>query len=63
MQEKLDWKDVLTRAAWTFVQSAASVLVLSDLSSSRTALIAGGGAVLSLIKTVAAQQLGTSSDN
>lgn len=61
----MDWKNILTRAAWTFVQAALStfvaVEVAFDVASIKAALVAsavaGGAALLSFVKTVAAEQL------
>lgn len=50
-------RDLLERAFWTFVQAGATVLTFTDLSTARTAAVAGGSAVLSLLKTVAVEQL------
>ncbi len=58
----MDWRNILTRAAWTFVQGALSVSVLDALASGsvdaiRVCAIAGLAAVLSLVKTIAQEQL------
>lgn len=56
----MNWKNILTRAAWTFVQAAASALVAAasfDLSVLEAAGLAGLAAVLSLLKTIATEQL------
>ena len=55
------FRDLVWRAGWTFVQAFAGGLVLGpvlDVDPLVAAAIAGGGAVLSLIKSVAGQQLG-----
>ncbi len=52
--------DLGWRAGWTFVQSFIGGLVLGpmlDVDALSAAAIGGGGAVLSLIKSVAGQQL------
>ena len=45
--------NMLERAAWTFVQAFLAVLVISDLASAKTALVAGVAAALSVVKTYA----------
>lgn len=50
--------DVLERAAWTFVQAFASIVVVADLSTVKGAVVAGCAAVLSVFKTVARERLG-----
>lgn len=54
---KLDLPDLAERAFWTFIMAAVPLLSLEDLSTARTALIAGGAGVLSLLKNVAKQRL------
>ncbi len=57
---KQELHDLAWRAMWTFVQAFAGGLVLGpvlDVDALSAAAIAGGGAVLSLVKTVAAKQL------
>jgi len=49
--------NLLERAVWTFVQAFASVFVVSDLSTSKGAAVAGAAAVLSVLKTVARDRL------
>lgn len=66
----MDWDDVFRRAGWTFVQAIAGPLIaflgttssgVIDLEAGAQAVIIGVGAglaaVLSLIKSVAAQRL------
>lgn len=49
--------DITERAAWTFVQGFLSVFTLTDLSTARTALLAGAMALLSAVKSVAATKV------
>ncbi len=57
----MDWKNILSRAGWTFVQAALATFVAVEVAlnveSIKAALIAsavaGGSALLSFIKTVA----------
>ena len=58
----MNWRDILTRAAWTFVRSFVGALAIdqagwANLDALQVAALAGVAAVLSLIKTIAAQQL------
>lgn len=53
----MDYQDVAERAAWTAVQAFLSVLVLTDVASIEAALVAAGGALISVVKTVAAARL------
>ena len=61
----MDWKNILSRAAWTFVQAAlatfAAVEIAFNADSFKGALVAagvaGGAAVLSFLKTIAQEQL------
>lgn len=55
-------KDMLERAAWTFVEAFLSALVISPMagleaSALQIAAIAGGGAALSVIKTFAKKKI------
>lgn len=50
-------KDITERALWTFVQGFLSVFTLTDLSTARSALLAGAMAVLSAVKSVAATRM------
>ena len=57
-----DWKNILERAGWTFVQAAAAGLIVIpatdwDLGLAKAAALAGVAAVLSLVKTVAQDKL------
>ena len=66
----MDWSDVFRRAAWTFVEAVAGPLIaflgttssgVVDVEAGTQAAIIGIGAglaaVLSLVKSVAAQQI------
>ena len=61
----LNWENILSRAAWTFAQafigSFTAVIVWGDLSTLKTAglagVTAGLGALLSFVKTVITEQL------
>lgn len=62
----MNWSNILSRAGWTFVETAAATfigieIVFTDSESVTSALIAaaiaGGSAVLSLLKTIATEQL------
>lgn len=44
-------RDLVERAAWTFVQAALAVLVVGDTATYKAALVAGVAAVLSIVKT------------
>jgi hypothetical protein len=65
----MDWKNILTRAAWTFVQAALATFTAIEVSlnveSVKAALIAaavaGGSALLSFVKTVIAEYLASKS--
>ncbi len=53
--------DILERAAWTFIQGFAAVVLASgtiDITVLQAAGVAGGMAVLSLIKSMAASKVG-----
>lgn len=57
---KIDWKDVLDRAEWTFAQAAIAVVAAAgtsfvDVALWKSAAIAGGAAVISLLKNVFVQ--------
>jgi len=57
----MDYRDVLERAAATFLQAFLSVFAVADLSSAKSAAVAGVAAVLSLIKGIAASRFGDGS--
>ncbi len=53
--------DILERAAWTFIQGFAAVVLASgtiDVTVVQAAGVAGGMAVLSLVKSLAASKVG-----
>lgn len=52
-----NWRDIAERAGWTGVQAFLAVFVLTDVSSAKAAIVAAGGAVLAIVKNVAAQRL------
>ena len=56
---KFSWGSWAERAAWTAVQAFAAVLVIGDLSTLRTAVIAAAAALLSAVKTLAKERLGS----
>ena len=55
--------DVLERAAMTFAQSFLGAVVVTDLSSVRTAALAGVAAVVSLLKSLLAVRTGDGTPN
>ena len=55
------WKDALERIIWSFVAAAASSIIaigVFDLDSAKAAGIAGLTAVMTVIKVIAARQIG-----
>ena len=46
-------RNMLERAAWTLAQSFLAVFVVSDLASTKTAVVAGVAAAISVVKTYA----------
>jgi hypothetical protein len=50
--------DIAERAVWTFLQAFAGAFVVADLTTAKTAALAGLAAVLSLVKGLAASRLG-----
>jgi len=55
---KKEYVDLLERCLWTFVETFASTLVITpalgvDISTLEVAALAGGAAVLSVLKTFA----------
>tara|TARA_R100001463_G_scaffold108510_1_gene163046 strand:- start:671 stop:862 length:192 start_codon:yes stop_codon:yes gene_type:complete len=52
-----NFKDWCERACWTAVQSFLAVFVVSDLSTVRSAVIAGVAAGVSAIKSLAKERL------
>jgi hypothetical protein len=55
MVEKV--RDAAERALWTGVQTGLGVLVVTDVSTVRTAVVAAVGAVLSVVKSFAKDRL------
>lgn len=56
----MDWKNILERAAWTFVQAFTSSLAAAawlNIDALQAAAIAGGSALLSFLKTLAQERL------
>ncbi len=56
-QTKKKLMDGAERALWTFVQAALAVMLLSSEPFSKTALIAGGAAGVSALKTFVKETL------
>jgi len=56
---KFSWGSWAERAAWTAVQAFAAVIVIGQSSTIRTALIAAAAALLSAVKTLAKERLGS----
>ncbi len=56
---KFSWGSWGERAAWTAVQAFTAVIIIGDLSTLRTAVIAAGAALLSAVKTLARERLGS----
>jgi len=59
----MNWRDVISRAAWTFAQAFLAVLVISPdwsevATSAKAGAVAGLAALLSLAKTTVAQRMG-----
>ena len=59
-----EYKDLIERCLWTFVEAFASTLVISpaigvDLSTLEVAALAGGAAVLSVLKSFAKNKIST----
>lgn len=60
--DKLDWKDILERAEWTFAQAFLAVVSVgvagvTDVGTWKAGAIAGAAAVLSMLKNVVAQHV------
>tara|TARA_R100001163_G_scaffold65759_1_gene64570 strand:- start:4962 stop:5150 length:189 start_codon:yes stop_codon:yes gene_type:complete len=49
-----DWCE---RTAWTAVQSFLAIFVITDISTLRTAAVAGAAALLSAVKSLAQERL------
>lgn len=54
----MDYKDIIERAVWTAVQSFLAVFTVTDLASLEAASVAGAGALISALKTIASAKLG-----
>tara|TARA_R100001082_G_scaffold111075_2_gene93197 strand:- start:1574 stop:1747 length:174 start_codon:yes stop_codon:yes gene_type:complete len=54
----MDYKDIIERAVWTAVQSFLAVFTVTDLASLEAASVAGAGALISALKTIASGKLG-----
>lgn len=59
---KKEYVDLLERCLWTFVETFASTLVITpalgvDISTLEVAALAGGAAVLSVLKTFAKNKI------
>lgn len=51
-------RDIIERALWTFAQGFLGAFTITDLSTARTAALAGVMALLSLVKSIAASRVG-----
>lgn len=54
---KTDLRDTGERALWTFIQAFTSAAVVTDVSTFRTAALAGLAAVISVVKSLAVHRL------
>ena len=54
----MDYKDIIERAVWTAVQRFLAVFTVTDLASLEAASVAGAGALISALKTIASAKLG-----
>lgn len=54
----MDYKDIIERAVWTAVQSFLAVFTVTDLASLEAATVAGAGALISALKTIASAKIG-----
>tara|TARA_R100000781_G_scaffold15171_2_gene12536 strand:+ start:379 stop:573 length:195 start_codon:yes stop_codon:yes gene_type:complete len=52
------YKDIIERAVWTAVQSFLAVFTVADLSTAKSASVAGMGALISAVKSIAATKVG-----
>ena len=65
MRKKIDLKDILERALYTWLQTTLSIALVAEanwfnLETWRVAAIGGLASVLSMFKTVMVQRYGTS---
>ena len=51
-------RDVAERAAWTFAQAFLGAFVVTDLSTAKTAALAGLAAAVAVLKGFVASQVG-----
>lgn len=51
-------RDVAERAAWTFAQAFLGAFVVTDLSTAKTAALAGLAAAIAVVKGFVASQVG-----
>jgi|TARA_B100000676_G_C18086579_1_gene855583 hypothetical protein len=54
---KFNWANWCERSCWTAVQSFLAVFVVADVSTLRSAAIAGVAAVISAVKTLAQERI------
>ena len=54
----MNYREIAERAVLTFLQSFLGVFLVSDLTSARSAAVAGAAAALSFIKSVVASRFG-----
>lgn len=57
MLTEFPWRDLIGRAAWTFVQAAAAVLLVSDQPFGKAAIVAAVAAGISAVKTFVRETL------
>ena len=57
MTKKL-FLDMLERAAWTFAEAFLAVYVVTDVSSVKTAAVAGAAAAVAVVKGFVASRVG-----
>ena len=58
MEGVVDMTNLMERAGWTFAQAFLAVFVVGDQGTLKVAVIAGGAAALSVIKTYAKGRVG-----
>jgi|TARA_B100000902_G_scaffold393610_1_gene448193 hypothetical protein len=56
----MDYRDIIERAVWTALQSFLAVFSITDLATLEAASVAGMGALISALKTVASTKLASS---
>ena len=56
----MDYRDIMERAVWTALQSFLAVFSITDLATLEAASVAGMGALISALKTVASTKLASS---